>query len=140
MTDHFRGFKFDKKWRKHHKRDNVNKKGKSRDTLKLFRESASVRYRRRQLEGLGLRATSVDVSYALDCLHHPLLNDPKLEERAGNTTIGALILALEELEKDTTVPETTRRDSSRWQKAKSKDKTRKLARKGKEQLRTGLVA
>ena len=129
----FRGYKRDKSWRRHQKRDNVNKEDKSRFEVRDFDRTDDVRYRRRQLEERGVKATSIAISEALCFLHRRPSVDPNMSETTGNTTMGTLISELEVLEREYEVPRASRRDSKHWKQTKRKDKARKAARRHKEQ-------
>ena len=130
----FRGYTRDKSWRRHQKHENINKEDKSRWKVRDFGDhTESVRFRRRQLQEMGLNPPSIDVSEALCFLHRWPGIDPDMSSIAGNTTMGAVISALEVLERESAVPRATRRDSSRWGDARSKDRARKAARRDKAQ-------
>ena len=130
----FRGFKRDKSWRRHQKHDNVNKEDKSRWDVRDFRDSDDVRYRRRQLQEMGLHPPSIVVSHALWYLRGLPGTELDMGERVGDATMGDIVDALTELITCSDVPRATRRDSRHWKETKSKDKARKSARRDKTLL------
>ena len=132
MPRSFRGYKRDKSWRRHQKHDNVNKDGKSGWRVRDFDRGEDCRYRRRQLQEMGLNPSFVEVTEAMSYLHRrwpsadPILSDPTMEP---------IVSALQVLERGGEVPRSTRRDSGRWEDAKSRDKARAAARRDKAELR-----
>ena len=132
MPRGFRGYKRDKSWRRHQKHDNVNKEDKSRWNVRDFDRGEDCRFRRRQLQEMGLNPPHIAVSDALCFLRGWPGVEPVLSSITGNTTMGAIISALGVLERETDVPRAARRDSGRWGDVKAKDKARKAARRDKE--------